>query len=134
MQKNIWPNLRNILISRYGLRYEWHILGWLTTTQERHFFVHKLAMDKFLLTSHFYSSLLWFYPTQGHPIEVGGIHSCTNPTIWIKQRFKQGPHSTWIFIPLHAPIFTIRTSFYSSSTLNINPLQNLLLIRTYRLP
>jgi len=61
-------------------------------------------------------------PTQGHPIEASSTHSSTCPTIWIKERFKQVPHSTCIFIPLHAPIFIVRISFYLSLTLNINPL------------
>ncbi len=91
-------------------------------------------MDRFLLTSHFCSSLLSLCPTQGHPIKGFSTHLGTYLTIWIKERFKQGPHSTCIFIPLRAPISTARTSFCLSSTLIINPLQNLLLTITYRLP
>ncbi len=72
--------------------------------------------------------LLSFCPTQGHPIKASGTHSNTCPTIWIKERSNQGPHSKCIIIPLHAPISTARTSLYSSSILSI------LLTRTYCLP
>ncbi len=44
------------------------------------------------------------------------------------------PRSPFILITLYAPISTTRTSFCSSSTFNINPLQNLVLPRTYNLP
>ncbi len=122
MQMNNWPNIRNILIFRYGPKYEWHIPSWFTTTQKRQIFVKKLAMDGFLLISHFCSFLFSFCPTQGYPIEAFGTHSSTYPTIWIKERFKQSPCSTCIFILLHAFISRAWTSFYLSSTFKINPL------------
>jgi hypothetical protein len=62
------------MIFRYGPKYEWHMLGWLATSQERQIFVQKLVMDKFLLTSHFCSSFISFCPTQGHPTKAFSIH------------------------------------------------------------
>jgi hypothetical protein len=56
----------------------------LITIQERFFFLLTLAMDKFLLTSHYYSFLLSLCPTQGHPGEVTNTHLDICPTIWIK--------------------------------------------------
>jgi hypothetical protein len=78
------------LISKYEPKDEWRIPGWLITIQERKFFVQKLVMDKFLVTSHFCFSLSSFCPTQGHPTEAFGTYSNMCPTNWIKERFNQG--------------------------------------------
>ncbi len=91
-------------------------------------------MDRFLLTFCFCSFLFSFCPTQGHPTKAFGTHLDTEPPILVKEKFNQGPHSKCIIIPQHTPISIARTSFYSSSFLNINPLYNLLLTRTYCLP
>jgi hypothetical protein len=121
MQMNTWPNIINILSFRYGPKYEWRIPSWFTTIQERQILVKKLAMNGILLISQFCSSLFSFCPTQGHPNEAFGTHSGTYHTIWIKEKFKQGTHSTCIFILLQALISIVWTSFYSSSTLTSTP-------------
>jgi hypothetical protein len=119
MQNNTWPNFINILDSRYELKDEWCIPSWFTTIQEKHIFVQKLAMDKFLLTSHFCYSLPAFCPTQGHPAEALAFTQTFALLIGLRRGSTKVP---CICVPLHALVSIAWTSFYSSSTLIINPL------------
>jgi hypothetical protein len=66
-------------------------------------------MDKFLLISHFYSSLHVSCPTQGQPIEASGTHSDICLTNWIEERVSSK------CIPLNVFISIAWTSFCSSS-------------------
>jgi len=104
MQMNNWPNIRNILIFRYGPKYEWRIPSRFTTTQKRQIFVKKLAMDGFLLISHFCSFLFSFCPTQGHPIEAFGTHSSTYLLYGLKKGSNKVPvqHA---YLSFYMPLF-----------------------------
>jgi hypothetical protein len=93
MHKNILPNFKNNMIFRYGLKFEWHIPSQFTTIQAWQIFMHKLVLDRFLLISHFCSSLLSFCLTQGDPTKTFGTHSNICPINQIKEKFNQGPHA-----------------------------------------
>jgi hypothetical protein len=120
MQKNILPNLRNILTFRYEPRMSNLYQIDLQPPRKDKIMCKKRSMDNILLIFPF---LFLFYPRSAQPkdtpLRLLALIQTYMPLIGSRQGSTKVPCRR---IPLHALISIAHSSFYSSSTFNINPL------------
>jgi len=117
-KKNTWPNLRNILISKYEPRMSIVYQVDLQPLRKNIIMYRKRSMDKFLLILPFmFLFHLCLAQHKDTPLRLLALIWTSALLIGSRKSSTKVPCRC---IPLHAPISIAQTSFYASSTLSIN--------------